>query len=94
MTYYAVQYTYVTNADALTAVRPEHRDYLRKLGPAGLVAAGAYTDAETPGALLLFRSDSRRDVESLLDKDPFWTRELITERRIEQWNPTIGIFEA
>lgn len=94
MTYYAVHYTYVTEADALTAVRPEHRDYLRKLGPAGLLAAGAYPGSETPGALLLFRSDNLRDVETVLNKDPFWTHELITERRIQQWTPTIGIFEA
>lgn len=94
MTYYAVHYTYVTDSDALTAERPAHRDYLRSLGPAGLVAAGAYPEAEQPGALLLFKSDKLRDVESCLDKDPFWTKNLITERRIELWNPVIGIFET
>lgn len=94
MTYFAVHYTYVTDADALTAERPAHRDYLRSLGPAGLLAAGPYPESDVPGALLLFNADNARVVETCLNKDPFWIKDLITERKIQQWNPTIGIFEA
>lgn len=94
MNYYAVHYTYVTDADALTAERPAHRDYLRTLGQGGLVAAGAYPEADQPGALLIFKSENARHVEAQLNKDPYWTKDLITERRIELWTPVIGVFEA
>ncbi len=93
MNYYAVHYTYVTDSEALTAERPAHRDYLRSLGPGGLVAAGNYPDSGQPGALLLFRADELSNVKQALDKDPYWTRDLIVERRIERWNPVIGVFE-
>lgn len=93
MTYFAVHYTYTQDAEALNAERPAHRDYLRTLGAGGLLAAGIYPEADVPGALLLFNCKDRREVESMLDRDPFWTKELITERRIEQWTPTIGVFE-
>lgn len=94
MNYYAVHYTYVTDADALTAERPAHRDYLRMLGQGGLLAAGNYPESDQPGALLLFRSEEISHVENALNKDPFWTSNLILERRIERWNPVIGVFET
>lgn len=94
MNYYAVHYTYVTDTDALTAERPAHRDYLRTLGQGGLLAAGNYPEADQPGALLLFKSDEIHPVEVALNKDPYWTKDLIVERRIERWNPVIGVFET
>lgn len=93
MTYFAVEYTYTNDADALAAERPAHRDYLRTLGAGGMLAAGLYPDADVPGALLLFRCNDAREVETMLDKDPYWVKRLIVDRRIKKWTPTIGVFE-
>lgn len=90
MNLYAVEYSYVRDAAALDEHRPAHREFLRALVPAPLVAAGAYQEAADPGALLLVRAASRDEVEQLLDEDPFWQHELIAERRVNIWNPGIG----
>lgn len=90
MNLYAVEYSYVPDAAALDEHRPSHREFLRALVPAPLVAAGAYQEDVEPGALLLVRAASRDEVEQLLDEDPFWQRRLIVERRINLWNPGIG----
>ncbi|TRY19892.1 hypothetical protein FOJ82_03155 [Tessaracoccus rhinocerotis] len=90
MNLYAVEYSYVTDAAALDEHRPAHREFLRALLPTPLVVAGAYQEADSPGALLLVRADSDAEVEQLLDEDPFWQRKLITQRRVRLWNPGIG----
>lgn len=90
MSYFAVQYTYTDDADALNTQRPHHRAYLSTLVGGPLVASGPYVDSDLPGALLIFRADSADEVEQLLNLDPFWTEHLIAERSVEEWNPVLG----
>lgn len=90
MSYFVVQYTYTDDPAALDAERPHHRAYLSALLDDALVASGPYVDSELPGALLIFTADAAGEVEALLDRDPFWTANLIAERSIEQWHPVLG----
>lgn len=92
MSYFAVQYTYVSDSDALDLVRPRHRAFLSSLVDDTLVASGPYADAETPSALLIFRCDSEDVLLGQLNRDPFWQEGLIEGRLIQRWNPVIGIF--
>lgn len=92
MSHFAVHYSYATDAELLSTHRPAHRSFLRGLLDSGLVAAGAYPEADEPGALLIVEADSPAAVAALLDDDPFLVEGLITQRRIELWNPPIGIF--
>ena len=92
MSLFAVHYSYVLDADLLQEHRPSHRDFLRGLLGSGLVAAGAYPQSDDPGALLLVEADSAGDVAGMLDDDPFLAQGIITERRIELWDPPMGIF--
>lgn len=88
MTFFAVQYSYVDDAEALNALRPTHREYLSSLPQ--LVAGGAYADS--PGALLVMRGESEDEILAVLDGDPFWTGKLITQRSIKPWRPVLGVF--
>ncbi|MGO1383893.1 MAG: YciI family protein [Arachnia sp.] len=92
MSHFAVHYSYVKNPDLLKEHRPAHRDFLRALVGRGLLAAGAYPEAVEPSALLLVEAESRSDVIAMLDEDPFLLEGAISDRRIELWNPPIGMF--
>ena len=92
MTYYAVHYTYDSTSGALDAVRPAHRAYLASLVGQLLVASGPIVGSQPPAALLIMQGASPTEVEEALNADPFWEADLIVERRIEEWNPLIGVF--
>lgn len=94
MSYFAVHYTYSPDSAALDALRPRHREFLASLAGGPLVASGPYVGAEVASALLLFTGESAAEVEDLLNQDPFWTNSLITQRRVTQWNPVIGVFAS
>lgn len=92
MAYFAVQYLYADDPEAIALVRPGHREFLAVLTDGPLVASGPYVDAPRDSALLLLRAASAAEVASILDRDPFWEAGLIVERSIVQWNPLIGVF--
>lgn len=92
MSHFAVHYAYVTDAALLDEHRPAHREFLRALVGSGLLAAGAYPDTDSPAALLIVEADTSEDVERMLNDDPFMTVGAIASRRIERWDPPIGIF--
>lgn len=90
MAYFAVLYTYSTDAAALDAVRPQHREYLGSLDE--LVASGPLVGTDPGRALLLFRGDSLGTVESLVRRDPFQAAGLVVEHEVLPWNPVLGVF--
>lgn len=93
MQFFAVQYTYVDDSAALAAVRPAHRDYLRTLVDAGqLKASGPYPGADPDSALLIFKADSEKIVQDLLEADPFQQKGLVALHSIHEWRPLIGVF--
>lgn len=94
MPYFAVHYTYVSEPGALDDIRPAHRAFLGSLAGGALVASGPLVDTAPPSALLIMQADSATAVEELLDEDPFWVASLIVERRVDEWNPVIGVFAA
>ncbi len=92
MSHFAVHYSYVSDAALLTQHRPAHREFLRTLVGSGLLAAGAYPEAAQPSALLIMEAESEAAVASMLENDPFLLEGVITDRRIQLWNPLVGIF--
>jgi uncharacterized protein len=91
MTLHAVLYRYATDAAALDAHRPAHRDHLRTLHEQGrLVVSGPLSDGGGPGALLILDADDVDAVAALLDDDPFHVLGLIREREIRRWTPAFG----
>ncbi len=92
MSIFAVHYSYVSDTELLNEHRPAHREFLRALVGSGLLAAGAYPAAEEPSALLILEAESEAAVASMLDDDPFLRTGAIADRRIQLWDPPIGIF--
>ena len=93
MAIFAVSYSYVSDSDAVTAIRPTHREWLaERLAAGDLLASGPMVDM--PTALLIWRSDSTEQLATLLNDDPFDIAGLIAERTIAQWNPVFGPWAA
>lgn len=96
MTYFAVFYTYISDADAVSAVRPEHREFLGGLKEKGnLVGSGPLVDTDPGEALIVLQLDADAtvaDAESVMDNDPFHKKDMIASRSIKEWNPVLRIF--
>lgn len=89
MAVFAVTYKYVDDKDAVTAVRPTHREWLgERLAAGQLLASGPMV--ELPTALLIWKAESVEELAELLNQDPFDIAGLIAERVIQQWNPVFG----
>lgn len=91
MTFYAVTYTYIDDADAIARVRPDHRSYLAQLVESGeLYASGPCPGTAPARALLVFRSDSPDRVAELLRNDPFQVNGIVANHEILEWDPVLG----
>ena len=92
MPFFAVDYTYTTDAAALDEARPAHRAYLSERAAVGeLVASGPYVGANPGRALLNFRAPNEDTVADWLSHDPFQQAGLVVATAIAHWNPVIGI---
>lgn len=92
MATFAVTYVYSdsTSADR-DVVRPVHVEFLKSQFENGrLLKSGPFGPEEAPGALLIIAGESKADVESLMDQDPFHKAGLIEERTVRQWNIFFG----
>jgi uncharacterized protein YciI len=85
MAIFAVTYVYSPDTDALARLRPEHRAFLASQD--GLLISGPTDDN---GALLVWEAKSAAEVEEILDDDPLWTADLISERAVAGWTPVLG----
>lgn len=95
MNTFAVTYAY---SDGTAAGRDKHRpthvEFLQSQFDGGrLVKSGPFGPAEAAGALLIIKGESKADVETLMDQDPFFQNNLIEERSIRQWNIFFGANE-
>ncbi|ALX06232.1 MULTISPECIES: YciI family protein [Aeromicrobium] len=86
MSIFAVTYTYGAPEDQLATLRAEHRDYLAHL-PELLVSGPASSSRE---ALLVFRADTREQVESLVAADPFVSAGFVAQHVVRDWKPILG----
>lgn len=91
MAIFAVTYHYADTPESLDRHRPVHRAYLATcLGSPGLMAVGRTLGGGPDQALLLVEAEDSREVEKMLDPDPFWSEGLITKRDIREWTIVIG----
>ena len=86
---FAVQYTYVEDADRVGTFRPEHRAFLSELHDQGVLALSGPLGG-TPGALLVLTAESEAAALARLDADPFLREGVITERVAREWTVVIG----
>lgn len=89
MAVFAVQYTYIDDAQRLATFRPEHREHLAELLREGtLLLSGPLDDGSE--ALLIVLADSAEDALAKLDGDPFKRERVIVDRVAREWKVVIG----
>ncbi|MGJ9411891.1 YciI family protein [Aeromicrobium sp. CF4.19] len=86
MSIYVVTYAYSAHESDLAIRRVEHRDYLAGLDE--LVVSGPAERGRR--AVLVFRAESREDVEELVAADPFVAAGFVGERVVLEWDPILG----
>lgn len=94
MPVFAVHYVYSdTTAPARDIHRAEHRAWLNDLVDEGTVlTSGPYPDGS--GALILVRGENLEAVTGLFAQDPFAREDLLEDKRIVEWLPTMGAFAS
>lgn len=93
MKYYAVEYTYRSDAD-VAATRPAHRKYLASLRDQGkLLGGGPLIDAAA-SALIIFKASDEKDCEEMIGKDPMQTEGVMEYYSITEWNPVTRDFDV
>ncbi|MVU76876.1 hypothetical protein GPX89_06410 [Nocardia sp. ET3-3] len=94
MAVFAVHYVYAAaEAPGRDIHRPDHRAWLNNLVDEGTVlTSGPYPDGT--GALILVQEDSLDAVTKLFENDPFARENLLADKRIVEWVPTMGAFSS
>jgi uncharacterized protein YciI len=91
MALFAVLYSYDDRTELRMQTRPEHRAFLRALHDQGpLLEAGAYSDDDAPGGLLIMGGQSADEVGRILEDDPYFRVGVIAERTVRAWGPILG----
>ena len=90
MAIFAVEYTYIDDAEVIQEHRPEHRAFLAEQRKAGTVLLSGPKVTEPGSALIIVRADTTDEAGRVLDADPFNHHGIITHRAIAEWNVVIG----
>ncbi|HEY0451436.1 YciI family protein [Actinophytocola sp.] len=89
MVWFTVETTYVEDRDKLAAVRPRHREYLRRLADEGRVTgAGPWSDDSA--GFTVYRVEDRAELDTLLDEDPYTTEGVAAARTVHEWKLMLG----
>ena len=88
---YAVRYTYDDRTDVRDRVRPAHREYL--LNQSTLLGSGPFVDA-APGALLVFGTADRAELDAIVAADPFVLEGLVAHTDVREWDVVLGPWSA
>jgi len=88
---YAVRYTYDERTDVRDRVRPAHREYL--LSQKQLLGSGPFVDGAS-GALLVFGTADRAELDAILAADPFEIEGIIAETDVREWEVVLGPWSA
>ena len=89
MAKFAAVLTYILDADRVSEVRPNHREYLSALVEAGkLFKSGPFIDGS--GALIIYEAEDLAEAQVLLANDPFSKNGVITEVTLKEWKIVMG----
>ena len=89
--YFLLFYNYVENAAEKRApYREDHLALVRKyVELEKLALAGAFADT-LDGAVLVFKTDTRDDVNAFIEQDPYVRHHIVTQSRVREWNVVAG----
>lgn len=92
MKHFILFYDYVPDyLERRTPFRAAHFAHARAAEARGeLFLAGACTDAGTPLAVIVFKSESRATVEAFAEGDPYVQNGLVTRWHVREWTTVLG----
>lgn len=94
MTVFAVRYTYDERTALQAEVRPEHRAFLRGQADAGVLLGSGPWAQGPAGALLVLRTATREDLDTVLAADPFARAGVIAATEVRAWDLVLGPWAA
>ena len=81
---FAALINYTTDAATISATRPAHREYLKKLFASDrLVISGPFTD--DTGGILVYEANSAAEAEALIRDDPFTRAGVFISWKLHEW---------
>lgn len=88
---FTLQYFFVPNMPERRApFRQAHLKYLNDLVSEGkFIAGGAYQPTCEEG-LLVYRSQTKEEVEQYAKNDPYYLNNLVVDYKINEWNVVVG----
>lgn len=90
MTTFAVIWDYAGGAAVTEALRAAHGEHIRQLVENGaLLEAGSWADGS--GALLVFSTEDRAELDSLIAADPYMTSGVVARNDIREWHVVHGL---
>ncbi|MCP2262075.1 hypothetical protein LX15_005807 [Streptoalloteichus tenebrarius] len=89
MPHFVVELVYGPDRERLEEVRPEHREYSRRLADQGVLLAGGPW-ADDTGAVLVYSVTDADELRRVLDDDPYTPAGVIEKRTIREWTPRTG----
>ena len=84
MAIFAVEYTYIDDAELIQKHRPEHRAFLAEQREAGTVLLSGPKVTEPGSALIIVRAETADEAGRILDADPFNHHGIITHCTIAE----------
>ena len=96
MKYFIVRYLHTDFAGWKEYLIP-HLQYIQEHLKAGdLLLSGPLQDcpADKKEAVLVFRVEDRDALQAQIEKDPYWTKGLVADYTVREWNPMFGLLGA
>lgn len=89
MATFVVQLVFGDDREKLQEVRPQHREYCRRLAERGvLLAGGPYVDGD--GAALVYSAADADELQRVLAGDPYVDAGVIASTDVREWTPRTG----
>lgn len=89
MAKFAAVLEYIPDANRVSEVRPEHRQYLAGLVETGkLYQSGPFPDGS--GALIIYEAEDLAEAQILLANDPFSVNGVISGAELKEWTIVMG----
>lgn len=91
MARFAVELVFGSDTEKRLSVRPAHREYIASLAEKGVVlGAGPYAD--DTGALIIYEAADEPALKEIIAADPYTPADVITEWKIREWTPVLGLW--
>ncbi|GGU19049.1 YciI family protein [Lentzea flava] len=91
MARFAVELVFGPETEKRLSVRPAHREYIASLVEKGVVlGAGPYAD--DTGALIIYEAADEPALKEFIAADPYTPANVITEWKIREWTPVLGLW--